>query len=233
MSFQNAFCLDRQGKAVQIFHIFGDHLWELGERLQPPKIQPLIGVQSQNDDTYLEVGVSAAQADSSADAEDVNKSGDSKQNIVDKVEDDTYLEVGVSAAQADSSADATDVNKSEDSKQNIVDKVEDMEQLKDLNLQSTHGDVIVHVDSTSDAISSIADSSNVPHSSDQELFEKAGAAVESPINIEEKMNELLHSCFMTALKTRLKDKELPMPTGTFYRQGALRVSGNMKILLVS
>ena len=195
MSFQNAFCLDRQGKAVQIFHIFGDHLWELGERLQPPKIQPLIGVQSQNNDTYLEVGVSAAQADSSADAEDVNKSGDSKQNI--------------------------------------VDKVEDMELLKELNLQSTHGDVIVHVDSTSDAISSIADSSNVPHSSDQELFERAGAAVESPINIEEKMNELLHSCFMTALKTRLKDKELPMPTGTFYRQGALRVSGNMKILLVS
>lgn len=33
----------------------------------------------------------------------------------------------------------------------------------------------------------------------------------------EKMNNLLNSCVMTALKVKLKDKELPFPIGAFYR----------------
>ena len=40
---------------------------------------------------------------------------------------------------------------------------------------------------------------------------------ENPV---ERMDRLLYSCFMTALKTKLKDKDLPVLASTFYRQGA-------------
>ena len=50
---------------------------------------------------------------------------------------------------------------------------------------------------------------------------------------QEKMDKLLHSCFMTALKTKLKDKDLPILASTFYRQGASYICGDHVIVKIS
>lgn len=87
------------------------------------------------------------------------------------------------------------------------------------NHESSQG--IASVEKQEDAPTEDVDSSN-PNFSQLSLLEK-------DVDIEEKdsqtdvkiMEQLLNQCFLTALKKKIKDSELPILTSTFYRQGEI------------
>ena len=172
------FLLERQGKAVQILHVFGDHLWEAGERFQPPKRDPPPLCSSQEDLLLLKEGVAATSVSKDSSTEEA-------------VQQTTEVESVFSQL---SVTDSVDVQSEELS---------------------------------SAAVGSSADL----HLSTNSLDEEANEQEENEENVEGKMNELLHNCVFTAIKVKLKDKELPFPTGTFYRQGALMRRKKLFLLL--
>jgi len=166
---------------VQVLHIFGDHLWEAGERLQPPKKEHPNAVATNSQE---------GQSSSSNQENDLAAE--------DKVTDEVVTKATV---------DDNDELKEDDIKADVSHL--SIAVTSNANFQIS----ISNQDITSENEISSAVFDNPPSEED------TIAAAESE-NVVEKMNSLLRGCFFTALKVKLKDKELPIPTGTFYRQGA-------------
>lgn len=126
-----------KGKGVKVMHTFGDHLWMIGDKREPPKIPVQFDIPVESDSE-------------------------------EPAEDQDAIRDGV-----------------------------DSEQMAE-------GDAPV----------------DFPNVSELSLVEDADEGKEKdPISDVETMERLLHQCFMTALKKKLKDTELPILTSTFYRQG--------------
>ena len=168
---------DRQGKAVQIIHVFGDHLWEAGERLQPPKKE------------YSKLATFTAEEEQTNNQENTSDEVTSKIAPIDDDDvKDGDIETTISHMSIAESPNA------------------------DSQTSSSCQDLTSEVESS-------AVTTDYPTNANTSVEEDVSTAEESE-NVLEKMNSLLHNCFFTALKVKLKDKELPIPTGTFYRQGA-------------
>jgi len=144
---------DRKGKAVVIRHIFGDHLWSMGKKTQPPVIEPPSSVE-------------------------IVTTPDNEEVVVDHFDGDQLC----------------------DGKEN--------DDNKEIVFEDTAGYPAITDDTEC--------SPDNPY--DQALLNVVTPSQdendEDPV---EKMDRMLYSCFMTALKTKLKDKDLPVLASTFYR----------------
>jgi len=108
--------------------------------------------------------------------------------------------------------------------QNKSETTFDLENQSEVSVDETQYDVestttrSVQMQLTVEEKSSESNDDQIDDSCEETLDAKQ--EVQSP---EDEMNELLQMCFLLALKTKLKDKDLPILTSTFYRQGALQV----------
>jgi len=152
---------DRKGKAIVIRHIFGDHLWSMGRKTQPPIIEPAILIPPET----------TTAATNGGDVDHFDNVNDN-----DLLSEDT---VGYPAITDDTECSPDNPY---DQALSSVDQLPPAEEDED----------------------------------NQDLYEEEEE--ENPV---EKMDRLLYSCFMTALKTKLKDKDLPVLASTFYRTHVL------------
>lgn len=159
-----------RGKGIKILHTFGDYLWAIGEKSQPPQIH--------DDEFSIETAMQSIDVGSALltnESSDWFGNSDNTENCA--------TSTGVTIAE-----------------------------------HSTHSGETENGDST--IYSKSGNELNVD-SGETRLHEVDGARFEDEKSETEHMDDLLHSCFMTALKKHLKDSELPILTSTFYRQGAL------------
>ena len=178
----NFVSLDRQGKAVQVLHVFGDHLWEAGEQLQPPKkVHPTLPTTEKNENHagMVENDLVSKETEPSA-MPSIDNSPIEKPD----------LETAVSSLSI-AESEAVDA---------------------DFLIISSANQILSEVDNST-ALTEPSALANTE--ADENMID-----MENSENAIEKMNVLLHNCAFTALKVKLKDKDLPIPTGTFYRQGA-------------
>ena len=169
---------ERQGKAVHVLHVFGDYLWEAGERSQPPKLELFNFNKFEEQPEVFEL------------AEPIS--------VINQTACDLETTCTVNESTDISNESSTAVPCSELLLKNSQ-QLESMQNSETVPLGLNETDF---------------------EDSDLSQREESDKNMTAESSKQEKMNQLLHNCVMTALKVKLKDKELPIPTGTFYRQGA-------------
>ncbi|XP_078488586.1 eukaryotic translation initiation factor 2D-like [Ciona intestinalis] len=158
--------IDKRGKAVHILHVFGDHLWSLGEKTQPPTMPHTFNTHENSaldKDTELE-------------------------NLVENV--------GINSSDVDTET---------------TDTTEAGGNLEEGDKQSS--DIVESIENETDTLV------------DKESINEC-TSVEVETEIEEviDMDEVLRVCFMTAVKSTLKDNQLPILASSFYRSHVLPCS---------